>query len=633
MTAKPLSWYPRPPDDTGFGLHGSASNSFGGLMEHKDANPAVVAEQHRMGVRWKKLVAGGDNCIETSALLLANGIMPIIRFYVAEQWPRPLSECVDLADLVRAYVAVGVRYFQTGNEPNLLLEWQRGWGSSDEDPTEWKKGAQPDRVADAFAIDARIILDNGGIPLTAPLAPGGNYNDIDWFRTYCQVLRNKGHAGLLQEGIVIGAHPGTLNHPLDYPFDKVNQEGEQLTREEYERHSTWAGSLEWVNTERLRGKNPGQHLQSAFPQDHPNPALRGKDSGGSNGWLKWKAYHDIWVQTFGFEVPVISLEGGVWVGEKLGEEPFNDARIYDPRYPAVSKERHKEWILAILRQFSDGKVPEYLFNVMFWLDRNQRAGGTHQPFERDAWWSHYWDNTGGRLPIVDALLASPALPRKPYQGTVSTPVEPVTRQLTFAEVAALTDKHGFVGEERVTMTALWDAESSRVTTAVGLNKDAAGNVLSEDLGGGQVNSGWIPDLIAAGIIARRADLFDPDMNMAACRYVYLIQGFGAWCALGGERYEKALPQARAAVEALDAAKTPTPEFLTNLAWNQLGVAYNPTHAFPQYAKAHGLGVPRGNTFDFTFECVVYRGQIFIGNGARLVYAKVGDWGNIKEQEL
>ena len=627
MTVRPLSWYPRPPDDTGFGLHGSASNSFGGLLEHKDANPALVAELKRRGVRWMKLVAGGDNCLETSALLLANGIMPIIRFYVAEQWPRPLSACVDLADLVRAYVAVGVRYFQTGNEPNLLLEWQRGWGSSDEDPTEWKKGAQPDRVADAFAIDARIILDNGGIPLTAPLAPGGNYNDIDWFRTYCQVLRNKGHAGLLQEGIAIGAHPGTLNHPLDYPFDKVNQEGEQLTREEYERHSTWAGSLEWVNAERLRGKNSGQHLQSVFPPGHE---LAGKDSGGSNCWLKWRAYHDVWVEVFGFEVPIISLEGGVWVGEKLGPEPFNDARIYDPRYPAVSKERHKEWILAILHQFSDGQVPEYLFNVMFWLGGGAGWGGQHQPFERDAWWSHYWE--GGRLPVVDALLASPALPRKPYQGTDSTPVEPVTRTLTFAEVAALTEKHGFVGEERVIMTALVDAESRRVTTAVGQNLDAAGNVLSEDLGPGQVNGGWVPDLIAAGIIARRADLFDPDMNMAACRYVYLIQGFGAWCALDSERYEKALPKAQEAVDAMDAAKTPTPEQLRRFAWESCsGVPEDA--ALMKRGRELGLVPICGEGRDM-IGCAPYVGQLFTdGQRMVLLYCRDGQWDTVYQEDL
>lgn len=49
--------------------------------------------------------------------------------------------------------------------------------------------------------------------------------------------------------------------------------------------------------------------------------------------------------------------------------------------------------------------------------------------------------------------------------------------------------------------------------------------------------------------------------------------------------------------------TPTPPEITkeeirNLAWNAVGVPYNPTHAFPRYAREHNLGAPLRDTLDY-----------------------------------
>lgn len=63
------------------------------------------------------------------------------------------------------------------------------------------------------------------------------------------------------------------------------------------------------------------------------------------------------------------------------------------------------------------------------------------------------------------------------------------------------------------------------------------------------------------------------------------------------------------------------------AWNAAGVAFNPQAAFPRYAREHDLGVPQTEEFDFSYKGINYRGQ---GFGKAIVFAKVGDWGNIKE---
>ena len=64
----------------------------------------------------------------------------------------------------------------------------------------------------------------------------------------------------------------------------------------------------------------------------------------------------------------------------------------------------------------------------------------------------------------------------------------------------------------------------------------------------------------------------------------------------------------------------TDDEIRNLSWNYVGVAYNPTHAFPMYARERGLGAPLGGTFDHKG----IRIQPFMGG---IVKCVVGDWGN------
>ncbi len=63
------------------------------------------------------------------------------------------------------------------------------------------------------------------------------------------------------------------------------------------------------------------------------------------------------------------------------------------------------------------------------------------------------------------------------------------------------------------------------------------------------------------------------------------------------------------------------------AWNAGGIPYNPEAAFPKYAREHDLGNPETEEFDFSYKGVNYRGQ---GFSKAIVYAQVGDWGNLKE---
>ena len=69
--------------------------------------------------------------------------------------------------------------------------------------------------------------------------------------------------------------------------------------------------------------------------------------------------------------------------------------------------------------------------------------------------------------------------------------------------------------------------------------------------------------------------------------------------------------------------------IRNAAWNAKGIPYNPDAAFPRYAREHGLGNPETPEFDIVVNGVTYRGQ---GFRDAIVYAPLGDWGNIEEMD-
>ena len=87
----------------------------------------------------------------------------------------------------------------------------------------------------------------------------------------------------------------------------------------------------------------------------------------------------------------------------------------------------------------------------------------------------------------------------------------------------------------------------------------------------------------------------------------------------------------AAVKAMGPDPTPTSplpldQTLRNAVWNRRGLSYNPDAAFPQYARQHNLGSPLTGEFDVSWQGKAYRVQGYTG---AVLYAEVGDWGNIR----
>jgi hypothetical protein len=125
-----------------------------------------------------------------------------------------------------------------------------------------------------------------------------------------------------------------------------------------------------------------------------------------------------------------------------------------------------------------------------------------------------------------------------------------------------------------------------------------------------------------------------DHLFAMCPWLIANERMGhvdaSWTEAAWYRMDRELPVI-SALKAMGPEPTPPSplpleETLRNAAWNRRGVAYNPDAAFPSYARQHNLGSPLTGEFDVKWQAKAYRVQAFTGG---IVYAEVGDWGNVK----
>lgn len=416
-----ISDFPRPPNDNGRGVHWSS------IVYHPADNPTVRAlglgtpampaprvyrqpgssgarsvseappetwqmlpytpsrgeltywinELQAMKIKWVKLLDdGGGSSRELCRRLVEAGIMPVVRLY--KERPNPDGVGGREYNTVSTLVQVGVRYFETNNEPDLPAEWRDNFM-----PDNWL-----DIVIDNFIRDADEILGRGGFPALPAMGPGSRDNPI------AKVVA-RGRRDLFERGAWVAIHNYTLNHPLDYPDDPVNQAGVPLTQADYDRYGTWSWdyrSLDHINQLRRDNKNPGDTVY-----DDPN-CFRGYEAAG-------KMIHD----ALGFYVPVISTEGGPVVG-------WGD----DLRYNKLVPDQQMAMQLEIVRRMQNNQVPEWYFAMCTWLIAARALGDWNPTWEQMGWYTHAWDERfglNGQLPVIDGLKALPSVNRLAPAGT------------------------------------------------------------------------------------------------------------------------------------------------------------------------------------------------------------------------
>ncbi len=362
-----LKDFPRPPQDNGRGIHWSASP----YHPEGEALRYWINELKEMNIKWVKLLDdGGGSSAKLCEVLLQEGIMPVVRLYRHE--PNPGHIGGREIETIKRLLAIGVHYFETNNEPNLPAEWKGGYM-----PPNWL-----DIVVENLIIDADIILGLGGLP-AIPAFSVGERTDI-----FAEIAKRR--PDLFGAGIWAAIHNYTLNHPLEYPEDPVNQEGKPLTLEEYLSYGpvewVWDGTpMEWINEWRAKDKNPG-----ATVMDDPSC------------FRAFEQVNALIVRACGHSIPIISTEGGPVVGWRE-----------DRRYPRITPTLHRDMVVAI-NDFMQRQAPPYYFAMCHWLIANYKIGHFDPTWETQAWYTDWWNGLfglNGRLPAVDAVKAMPSLVR------------------------------------------------------------------------------------------------------------------------------------------------------------------------------------------------------------------------------
>ena len=391
-----LSEFPRPPEDTRIGVHWSP-----GVADAIGIGPIReywIPLLKEMGVKWVKLLHIG--ALQLAEELLANGIMPVVRLYRRQPNsvdPSPGEGTLGRAEIeaLEALVAIGVRYFEFNNEPDSGFEW-RTQMPPDENVAM--------RVVARNAIrDMETILQRGAFPAIPAVSPGKKWDLM-------AAIIAEGGRDLLGEGVWWAIHNYDFNHPVNYPYDPVNQEGVLLTEEEYQRLGTaaWEGphwghrTLEFVNLHRQQGKNPGHTAV-----DDPTC------------WNGYEYFAHLSLQHLGYHIPILSTENGPVVGEDN-----------DPRYPTTTPEIHRDKVVDMCRIMMGthetySQAPDYYFCTAFWILGNRVLGSRSGRWEPQAWVSNRWP--GERLPVVDALRALPKQVWVPLGNATEPPGEEGSR--------------------------------------------------------------------------------------------------------------------------------------------------------------------------------------------------------------
>jgi hypothetical protein len=183
-----------------------------------------------------------------------------------------------------------------------------------------------DRYLDNWIPAAQAIIRGGGLPGFGSMAPGGDMDDQQFLTQALAGLKQRGQVGLLDKGW-LSMHNYTHNHPIAEPY--------------------------------------------------------------TDGFFKFRNYHQILSQALGRDLPIIGTEGGTFVGEQE-----------DPNMPAADANTVATWATQAYTYMRDRRDP-WNFAYSFWTIANDAGGGSDPRFNAEA----LFKGDGSISQIVSALRA------------------------------------------------------------------------------------------------------------------------------------------------------------------------------------------------------------------------------------
>jgi hypothetical protein len=184
-----------------------------------------------------------------------------------------------------------------------------------------------DRYLDAWVPAAQAIVRGGGLPGFGSMSPGGDMNDITFLTQALAGLRSRGQTDTLDHAW-LSMHNYTHNHAIEERAD-------------------------------------------------------------TDGFFKFRAYHQILSDALGRDVPIIGTEGGTFVGEHE-----------DTTQAAVTASTAVSMATQAYTYMRDKREP-WNFAYSSWTIANEAGGGTDQGFSQQA----MFRADGSVNPIVGALQA------------------------------------------------------------------------------------------------------------------------------------------------------------------------------------------------------------------------------------
>lgn len=362
-----LSDYPRPLNDTGRGVHWSASPKDWGEDKWAFWKDVLI----RTNVRWVKVLHADSSDLSALPLckrLVDIGIMPIVRIYRNKPNPDPIGG--EVIRDIKKFVDIGVYYFETNNEPDNEREWRIP------KPDDWL-----DIVVRNSIEDWRTITKAGGIYVFPAFSFGGDPN-----QNVPLMLVEWGH-GYMFERMAWAIHNYSGARPVLYPEDPVTRLGQSVSKEQYDQEGEWQWvweiSREAVNENRRKQANPDA---SIFTDPTCFRAFE---------WLNHKIEEAV-----GHSIPILGTECG---------ENIHSGFDKDLRWPYSTPQKASQMTYEQFK-YVEQNAPHYFCHCV-WLIAVQRIGHIATDYEAQGPWFGDWYNNKfglkGELPLVQMLKDDP----------------------------------------------------------------------------------------------------------------------------------------------------------------------------------------------------------------------------------